>query len=98
MITLIGTSTTIVGFGLCGIKDVHEVRNSTSDEVLASLINKANGKIIMIDESLYDRVKEKIEVDKTFIKIPSRFKDSENVEDDDIDELVKDTIGVAIKN
>lgn len=89
MITLIGTRNSAIGFGLCGIKDIREVGPSVTDEELLRMVLEA-GEIIMIDEALYARVKGRVA--KTFIRIPDTAGGTQ-----DIDALVKDTIGISIK-
>jgi vacuolar-type H+-ATPase subunit F/Vma7 len=96
MITLIGTSTTTIGFGLCGIKDIYEVCRSTPETEIADIILSSENEIIMIDEDIYNRVEPLLtRCKKIIIKIPFRYKEEL---DDDIDELVKDTLGVAIED
>ena len=100
MITLIGTSTTVIGFGLCGIKDIHEVGLKVSEDELINLIKNAESNTIMIEEQLYEIVKSVVEnnyiyENKIFMKIPDRFKESFDA--DDIDSIVKDTIGINIQ-
>ena len=98
MITLIGTSTTTIGFGLCGIKDIHEVRRSMEKETILKLVKEAENEIIMIDEDIFEKIREDVRnLGKIFIKIPFRHK-KEDEASDAVDEMVKDTLGISIKN
>ena len=95
MITLIGTSTTIIGFGLCGIKNIMEVSHSIDYKELLKLYLQVESNIIMIDELLYSKIKSDIKTnDKIIIQIPDRFKESQ--ENNEIQELVMKTIGTNI--
>ncbi len=102
MITLIGTSTTIVGFGLCGIKDIREVNRKTTSEEILDLVRTSEFETIMIDEYIYEKIKvdvqRKIEFEnKIFVKIPDRYTELSDESNDDIDDIVRDTIGINIK-
>jgi vacuolar-type H+-ATPase subunit F/Vma7 len=95
MITLIGTSTTTIGFGLCGLKDIYEVWRSTPIEEIAKIIFESENEIIMIDEDIYNKIEHLLDrCKKTIIKIPFRYQEEIS---DDIDELMKDTLGVSIE-
>jgi len=94
MITLIGHRATIIGFGLCGIKGIHEVHTNTTDDVLRTLITGAEHEVVMIEEALLQRV-QGLKTKKIFVSIPDRYSSEDH---DDLDGLVRDTIGVAIKN
>lgn len=99
MITLIGTSNSVIGFGLCGVKDIHEVTRRTSPEEILNIITSSKNEIIMIDEEIYLKIQHKLKElkhEKQFIKIPWRFKPKEK--DDNINELIKDITGVEVKN
>lgn len=100
MICLIGTSTTTIGFGLCGIKEIYEVTRSMSPEEIMKFVDNSENDLIMIDEDIFEIIKElsKKNKKKTFIKIPSRFRKEDKNLTEDIDELVRDTLGIAIKN
>lgn len=85
MITLIGNSTTCIGFGLCGIQDIVEVDDP---EAVVSAVEKSRNDVIMIDEELYRKVKGRLPKEKFYIKIPQ-----ENGFEDEIEEIVKETTG-----
>lgn len=96
MITLIGTYNSVIGFGLCGIKKIHEVNPRTSVHKIQQYVEQTDSSIILIDEEVYERVKESVSGSgKIFVQIPDRYK--ENVLMEDIDKLVKDTIGISVK-
>ncbi len=95
MITLIGMTNSIIGFGLCGVKDVHEVRTSTPLEDIIKLIHNAEHDVVMIDEELFKLVEDLIKTSKIIIKIPDRFK--EKSDDQFVEKIMKDTIGASIK-
>jgi vacuolar-type H+-ATPase subunit F/Vma7 len=100
MITLIGTSTTTIGFGLCGINDIHEVERITPVEEILKIIQETENNIIMIDEEINNLIKHKTKrTNKFIIEIPFRYKKVEEIKNiaDDIDELVKDSLGFATK-
>jgi vacuolar-type H+-ATPase subunit F/Vma7 len=100
MITLIGTSTTTIGFGLCGINDIHEVERITPVEKIVKLVENSENKVIMIDEEIHNLIKHKIKrTNKFIIEIPFRYKKEEEIKNiaNDIDELVKDSLGFAMK-
>lgn len=90
MITLIGTTHTTIGFGLTGIKDIHEVSLKASQEELEQLIQEAEHDIVMIDELLLEKVT--VQTEKTLIKIPYRNGEAKS---DFIEDLMKNTIGVV---
>lgn len=94
MITLIGTYNSIIGFGMCGINKIHEVTKNTSADEVARLVERADSKIILIDETVYEKIRD-LEFDKIFIQIPDRFKSE--AETTEIDALVRDTIGISMK-
>jgi len=95
MITLIGTSTTIIGFGLCGIKDIREVSHKIESSELLKLYSQVESNIIMIDENLYFKIRSKVKDDnKIIIQIPDRFKECQL--NDEIQELVRKTVGANI--
>jgi vacuolar-type H+-ATPase subunit F/Vma7 len=96
MISLIGASTTIIGFGLCGIKDIFELRRTAKKEEILQSIREAQHNLILIDQFFYEKIKKDIPrefSDKVFIKIPDRYEEF----DEDIDELVKDTLGITLQ-
>lgn len=94
-ISLIGASTTTIGFGLCGIKDTHELRRSASKEDILEKLDLCENNIVMIDQIFFDKIKGDLKKrDITFIKIPDRY----NQKEEDIDALITDTVGVAIKD
>lgn len=95
MITLIGTSTTTIGFGLCGIKDIHEVSRRIDPTDLRKIIDSSENEFIMIDEDIYEKIKDQ-EINKNFIVVPFRFRKDLNT--DDIDSLVQDTLGVKMRD
>lgn len=90
MITLIGTTHTTIGFGLCGIKDVQEVQLEESTEVLNTLVKNAKHDIVMIDELLAKKLT--VKTTKTIITIPYRNGEANT---EFIENLMKNTIGVV---
>lgn len=90
MITLIGTTHTTIGFGLCGIKDIHEVKLECDSETLNVLVRQAKNDVIMIDELLKKKLT--IKTDKTIITIPYRNGSADTTF---IENLMKNTIGVV---
>lgn len=90
MITLIGTTETTIGFGLCGMKDVYEVTLETSTEEINRIIAESENNLIMIDELLAKKVT--LATQKTIITIPYRHGEANT---DFINELMKNTIGVV---
>lgn len=90
MITLIGTTHTTIGFGLCGIKDVHEVKLETEAQELNALVENAEHDIVMIDELLSKKLT--IKTDKTLIVVPYRNGEANS---SFIEDLMKNTIGVV---
>ena len=92
MITLIGTAKTIIGFGLCGIKDVHELAPNAEPKTILEAVEKA-GEIVMIEQGFHAKIKEGLPSAKIYIQIPDEI-----VASDDIDALVRDTIGVSMKS
>ncbi len=92
MITLIGTTHTTIGFGLCGIKDIHEVSLEASEQELVDLIQQAQHDIIMIDELLVEKINKRLPSSKTIITIPYR---NGQADTEFIDDLMKNTIGVV---
>jgi len=91
MITVIGSHLTAIGMGLCGLKDIHEVPRGVTKEEVEQLIKDAKGDVIMIEEALLKQCS--IKTDKVIITIPDRFGSPEY---SDLDNLVKDTVGVSI--
>lgn len=94
MITLIGTYNSIIGFGLCGIEDIHEVTPGTTAQEIARIVEKTENEIVLIDEKVHEKIDGR-GFDKIFIQIPDRFR--ERAGTDDIDKLVRDTIGISMK-
>lgn len=95
MITLIGTSTTTVGFGLCGIHNIYEVCRRTPTKDILQIIHKSTDDVIMIDEAIYNRIRGELQdIEKVIIKIPARFEDEAGK--DEIEELVSDTLGMSV--
>ena len=92
MISIVGTKTSIIGFGLCGVDDVHEVAENETKEKIKEAIQQC-GDVVLIDEFLTKDLNLK-QFDKTFIIIPWRFKVASD--DDEIEKLVQDALGVAI--
>lgn len=91
MITIIGTRLSVIGFGLCGIRDTHEVSEGVSATEIEQLITNAKSNVVMIEEALLKNVT--INHDKIIVPIPDRF---EKPDYSDLDNLVKDTVGVSI--
>ena len=95
MITLIGYTKTVIGMGLCGINKVHEVTENTPVEEIVEIIKKTDSEFILIDEEIYLKIHKLVKkVEKRFIKIPN----PKGEENDPIDDIVRDTIGVSIKS
>lgn len=92
MITLIGRYQSIIGFGLTGISDIREVAENPNEEEVVALLKDAQ-KIILIEEDLYEMINEDARGENVYIKIPSKTGD-----DTALDSLIKDTIGVSLKN
>lgn len=95
MITLIGTSTTTIGFGLCGIEDMHEVWRDTPVERISQIVKGSKNPIIMIDEEIYRKAKDEIETDKILIVIPFRYRDEQGFARQEIDDVIKETVGIT---
>ena len=89
MISLIGTTHTTIGFGLCGIKDLHEVSIDIDKQDLAEILKKTKHDIVMVDEVLVPRLPT---TQKTIIIIPYRNGQADTAF---IDDLFKNTIGVV---
>jgi len=92
MITLIGRYKSIIGFGLTGIQDIREVADKTTTQEVESLLVDAQ-QIILIEEDLYEMIDEEKRDNNIFVKIPSK-----DAQDTQLDALIKDTIGVSLKN
>lgn len=88
MITLIGTSTTIIGFGLCGVDRVIEVSERSGIEEIQQHVDSVTTPIVMIAE----RFVPDITTDRMIIPIPDRYAE-EPV--DRLDELVRDVTGIG---
>lgn len=83
--------TTVIGFGLCGIKDVVELlRTSTPQEIEKAIVESSNN-IIMIDEELREKVPS-LKTEKVIITIPDRYGEPNN---NFLAELTKETVGVV---
>ena len=86
MITLIGSSATIIGFGLCGIERVVELDTGTPAEVVQRHVDEADTPIVMIEERLLAGVS----TDRIIIPIPDPEREASS---DSIDALVERVIG-----
>lgn len=86
MITLIARSTTIIGFGLCGIDNVVEIDGNTRSEDVQRIVENVTTPIIMLDE----RYVEDISTERIIIPIPDRYA---NAPKDRMAELVRDVVG-----
>lgn len=96
MISLIAKTSSIIGFGLCGVKDLIEVNKNCGEQEILAAIKKAQHDVIMIDEDLHAKFSQQLaKTKKIFIDIPDRFKEKEQA--NNIDALVRDTIGVNIE-
>ncbi|MGM5487546.1 MAG: V-type ATP synthase subunit F [Nanobdellota archaeon] len=91
MITLIGTSTSCIGFGLCGIQDIVEVRRDETEKIITAA-KRTKNEVIMIDEELYRKVRASLPKEKFYIKIPFRYREEHGFEDE-IEEIIKETTG-----
>jgi vacuolar-type H+-ATPase subunit F/Vma7 len=101
MITVIGTSTTTIGFGLCGIKDIKEVLRTDSSKDIIRMIIESQNKVIMIDEDIFEKVKDMLpKNDKIIINIPFRYREENEKfvnKKEEIDDLIKNSLGINIK-
>lgn len=87
MITLIGTSTTIIGFGLCGIDHIIEIKIDTPLEEVETIIERVTTPIIMIEERYVDA----LSTHHIIIPIPDRYADAPV---DRLAALVRDVVGI----
>ncbi|MFT4261149.1 MAG: V-type ATP synthase subunit F [Candidatus Woesearchaeota archaeon] len=94
MIGIIGYQDDTIGFGLTGISQMIELtKNSNEKEIQNAIIEmKKKVDIIIINESLLNKVRQEKEIQNTmFIEIPE---DKEKTNLDEIESLIKDTLGI----
>jgi len=88
MISVIGNRNTIMGFGLCGLEDLHEVDYSITEQELLELIETVESDTILIEQVLAQKIV--LPQEKQFIIIPS-----DDIVQDDIDVLVAQSLGLS---
>lgn len=94
MIGIIGYQDDTIGFGLTGISQMIELtKNSNEKEIQNAILEmKKRVDIILINESLLNKVRQEKEIQNTmFIEIPE---DKEKTNLDEIESLIKDTLGI----
>ncbi len=96
MITLIGYQDDTIGFGLVGIPRIIELKRNASKDIVmqAVLDSKEDSKAIFINETLLAKIKgHPLLEGVNFVEIPE---DKENTHVDEVEKLVKETLGVNI--
>lgn len=88
MITLIGSSTTVIAFGLCGVDRIIEVPESAGPADIQHHVDGVSTPIIMLAERFVPNIK----TDRLIIPIPDRYAESPV---DRLDDLVRDVTGIG---
>lgn len=97
MIGVLATQDDVIGFGLTGIKQEKEVKENIEPEELLTEIHNMSEKveIIIINERLLDKVRQDKSIENiAFWEIPDNL---EKTNVDDIEKLIKDTLGIELK-
>lgn len=96
MIGVLATEDDVIGFGLTGVKDEKEVNENINEKDLLKEILEMSQtvEIIIINERLMDKVRNRKEIQNiAFWEIPDNL---EKTNIDEVEKLIKDTLGVKI--
>lgn len=96
MIGVLATQNDVIGFGLTGVKEEKEVNENINEKDLLKEILEMSKvvEIIIINERLMDKVRKRKEIqDIAFWEIPDNL---EKTNIDDVEKLIKDTLGVKL--